>query len=442
MKAFNVKKMKNVVLSGAMTLLAAISLSLGISLAKPVTANADTLLSTEFKTDGASVRVLTKNEEGNYEEAAKQGIRFHVEMGDGYKVAGAALFDKTQFNENGSYKIAEGYKTYTLALPTRLLGNADLSVSTAKVRKIDTTNYWFTDQDGNLESVAYIHSFPKEYFTDAITYRGIICKVDANGAETVVASTATSERSLTWVAKRAYLDTIKTDSNYWGSEELDEQAAPIIKGFVPTYKITYDVNGVKTTEEVLWGDKPQNAPSVEVSNDKHIEYTSAWFDTTQSEQVDLNKALNFNESCEVTLTHTISAEFNLTGVADFNHFNTGSASYSGVKVYATLPAGDFYTASEIQNGSNRMVELSKDAVQVKYTGSGSFSGLQGVWTLLEGKGSGAQMRLVFAFDSATMKNGDELTLLDSSVFYADGVMYTLSDEYTIEYKCDSEGKEN
>ena len=133
----SLKKMKAVVLSGAMTLLAAISLTLGISLSKPVNANAATLLPTDYRTDGASVRVLTLNKEGVYEEAVKQGIRFHVEMGAGYTVPNTdtVLLDTTQFNDNGSYKVADGYKTYTLVLPTRLMGgSADLTMDLAKVR--------------------------------------------------------------------------------------------------------------------------------------------------------------------------------------------------------------------------------------------------------------------------------------------------------------------
>ena len=440
MKVFNMKKMKAILLSGAMALLAATSLTLGFSLMNPVNANAATLSSTAYQTDGASVRVLTKNDEGEYEEATKQGIRFHVEMGAGYTVNDTVLLDTATTNDNGSYKVADGYKTYTLAIPTRLL-NGDLTVDTAKVRKIDTTKYWFTDADGNWESVAYIHSFPAEYFTDPLSFRGIICKVDGE-TETVVASTATSERSLTWVAKRAYSDTIDENSDYWGTAENDTKAAPIIKKFIPTYNITYDVNGVQTTEEVLWGETPKNVPTVDPIKDDHLVYTSAWYDAANNTEVDINSELSFNESCDITFTHVSSMSFNLTGVVNYDNFNVGSAVYSGVKIYATLPVGDFYTAAEIQSGTDRMVELATDAVNVEYVGSGSFNGLQGVWAVMEGVGSGAQLRLMFAFDSSTMKTGDKLILRADSVFYAQNIMYTLAEEYTINYKVNAQSQED
>ena len=151
--------------------------------------------------------------------------------------------------------------------------------------------------------------------------------------------------------------------------------------------------------------------------------------------------MSFNESCDITFTHVSSTSFNFTGVVDYDNFNVGNTVYSGAKIYATLPVADFYTAEEIQSGTNRMVEIATDAVNVDYVGSGSFSGLQGVWAVMEGSGSGAQLRLLFAFDSTTLKSGDELIISEDSLFYAHDVMYTLSDAYTIEYKLNAQGKE-
>ena len=81
-----------------------------------VKANAEeseTLASTEFQTDGASVRVFKKMPDGTLETTEKTGIRFHVEMGAGYTVSGTPLLDvnDTTTNANGAFKMADGYKT-------------------------------------------------------------------------------------------------------------------------------------------------------------------------------------------------------------------------------------------------------------------------------------------------------------------------------------------
>ncbi len=375
------------------------------------------ILSTEFRTDGASVRVFNnqKKTDGSGErelvETSKKGIRFHVETGEGYVIPesdNTLLLDVTaDINEkNGSYKLADGYKTYTLILPTRLL-NGDLTPSTDKVMAIDTTEYWFTDSEYNWESVAYVYNVPQEMYTDSFSYRGIICKVDGE-TETVVAQTEVSERSLAYVAKRAYNDTIDKNSNYWGSEDLDEQAAPLIKAFVPTYNIVYkDANNIDLgSEEVLWGDTPQNVPA----NDK-----GAWYDTVASEEFDVSKTMSFTENRELTLVTTSSNEFVLTGVAAHTHTNN----YDGVKVFATLPVNDFTDGTEFDI----------KAVKITHSGNGTFADLAGVWAMQEN----GQMRLFFGFKEGTdLANGDTLTLSADSIFYAKGVMYKLSEEYVID----------
>ena len=375
-----------------------------------------TLLSTQYQADGSSVRVFASQkkkdnpEERELVETAKKGIRFHVETGEGYEVAsGTPLVDVNAKNEkNGSYVLASGYKTYTLVIPTRLL-DGDLLPSTSKVLAIETTENWFTDKDGNWESVAYIYNVPENMYTDNFSFRGIICRVDGD-TETVIASTDIQERSLTQVAKLAYKDTIKTDSDYWGTAELDDQAADLIKAFVPTYTITYtdvDGNQLGDPEEVLWGDAPVGVPNVS---------TNTWYDTTGSEEIDVTQELSFTENRTLTLIATTSNEFVLTGVAAYAQDN----GYKGVKVYATLPTNKF------ENNT----ELDIDAVNVTHSGSGTFTGLAGVWTMQES----GQMRLFFGFkDGTELTKGDTLTISADSVFYADGVMYKLTEEYVIDY---------
>lgn len=379
-----------------------------------------TIASNVFQTDGASVRVFqtTKNNQGKdeYVETDKKGIRFHVEMGAGYVYGGKAIVNTSAEKYNrGSYKLTDGFKTYTLILPTRLL-SGDLTVDTEKVMKIDTTEYWFSDNDGNHESVAYVYNIPKKWYTDNFSYCGVICTVAEDGTETVVAQTPVAERALSYVAKRAYKDTIIEDNHYWGTAEKDDAAAPLIKQFIPTYTITYNVNGGET-EEVLWGDAPQNVPTDDVD---------AWYDTKNSEEVDVSATMNWTENRTLVLESTTSEEFILTGVAKETEFVVDGNEYNGVKVYATLHREAFANKTP----------MDINAVNVEYVAkaTGVFNGLQGVWTLEEQNTIGEwQMLLFFAFDSSNMEDGDELIIKGDSVFYANNVMYKLTEDYTIDY---------
>ena len=386
-----------------------------------------TIASNVFQTDGASVRVFqtTKDDQGKdvYGETDKKGIRFHVEMGAGYVYGGKEIVNTTAEKYNrGSYKLTDGFKTYTLVLPTRLL-SGDLTVDTEKVMKIDTTEYWFSDKDYNYESVAYVYNIPEKWYTDNFSYRGVICTVAEDGTETVVSQTEVAERNLAWVAKQAYNDTIiGGDNHYWGTAEKDEAAAPLIKQFIPTYSITYKVNGAETKEEVLWGDAPQNAPTEGVKG--------AWYDTNNSEEVKVGKEIpmNWAEDRTLTLETTTSEEFILSGVAAKTDFEVNSTTYKGVKVYATLHREAFANKTQMDIKAVNIEhirggEVLEDGIE-----------LQGVWTLEEQNTLGEwQMLLFFAFDSSSMENGDELIIKGDSIFYAKNVMYKLTEDYTIDY---------
>ncbi len=369
-------------------------------LLNPVETSAATISSTVFQTDGASVRVFEKLENG-YESTEKQGIRFHVEMGADYAVNGKTLLDTKTKNANGSYKLAEGYKTYTIVLPTRLLPNdGELTIDTPRIMKIETSNYWFSDADGNWESVAYIYNIPQNRYTDEFSFRGIICSVDEEGNETVVKSTETSERSLTYVAKRAYEDTIDESYNYWGTKELDEQAAPLIKAFIPSYTVDY---GNGKTETVLWGDTLKNADA-----SKH------YYDETNDRTVDVDQPLTFAESCSIRLTETEEHAFVLTGV-DYTA--------DGFKVYATLPTQYFADGTE----------LSPNAI-VMQTSDGKSVSAKSVKVSVQGEGNDAVNMLVMTFDYTDISNGTQLTISNDSNFYHDGVLYRLESDYTFTYE--------
>ena len=49
------------------------------------------------------------------------------------------------------------------------------------------------------------------------------------------------------------------------------------------------------------------------------------------------------------------------------------------------------------------------------------------------KDDNGQMRLFFAFDSSKMASGDKIIIKGDSIFYANGVMYKLTEDYTIDY---------
>ena len=377
----------------------------------PVKANAEdnkTLASTVYQTDGASVRVFKKtyDESGKakYEETKKAGIRFHVETGAGYEIAAdTPLLNTadTTTNKNGSFKMAEGYKSYTLVLPKRLLGNsADLNADTDKVERIDTTEYWFEDDDGNWESVAYIYGIPDTWYTDTLVYRGVIYSVDGEGKETPVKWTDMEERSLTWVAKQAYLDTIDEGSNYWGTAEKDETAAPLIKKFVPTYTVNYKDGGA--SEEVLWGDKILGA-----------DVSKTYYDETNHEPIDVTKPLKMPKSCSIELINTKVSTFVFTGV----EYTSG-----GFNVFATLPTKYFANDVTLEPSTLDMVTEAGnkiEATSVKVSVAGT--GLDAV----------SQLQIGFSYENIT--NGTKLTIADTSHFYNDGVLYELGKDYTFEY---------
>ncbi|MBQ8725772.1 MAG: hypothetical protein IJY84_01560 [Clostridia bacterium] len=387
------------------------------------TASADgTLGSNAYQTDGASVRVFEKKSDGTFStENVRKGIRFHVEMGAGYSYDGTEVVDvNSTVERNGAYALNAGFKTYTLIIPTRLL-TGDLTMETESVLAIDTSEYWYDDNDGNLESVAYVYNIPDANRTDALSYRGVICTVDGEGNKTVIAQTEIEERSLTFVAKQAYDDTLQ-GSIEWGdkSEEHQTHAETTLLSFIPQYTIKYDVNGFETTETVLWGESPQNVPTEGVKG--------AWYDTKNSEAVDVAKTMDYSDDRTLDLVTSTSTEFVLTGVAAETDFEVGGNTYHGVKIFATLPRNTFANKTQMDVHAVNVEHLRDDAVLCDGIE------LQGVWTLEEENSLGEwQMRLFFALDTSTLQSGDQIVIKNDSVFYSDGVMYKLTEDYVIDY---------
>ena len=375
----------------------------GVGALKPTQAKAEdgTLSSTVYQTDGASVRVFKWNG-SSYEGTDRQGIRFHVETGANYLIPGTStpLLDTTQKNQNGSYKMAEGYKSYTLIIPTRLMGGSnDLTKDLNKVMAIETTEYWFSDKDGNWESVAYIHNIPQKWYTDEYTYRGIVVKVDGE-TETPVMWTPMERRSLAWVAKQAYLDTIDESTNLWDTAENDATAAPLIKEFIPTYTINY-ADG-SAPEKVLWGDKIVG-----------VDAEKTYYDETNHEPIDVTKPLEMAMSTTITLSGATVSNFVFTGVEYTDE---------GFNVFATLPTGHFGHDVELEPSTIDMV-----------TDTGKVIKATSAIVHVEGTGSDAVSKLMIGFSYENISNGTTLTILKTTHFYNNGNLYNLSKDYTFEY---------
>lgn len=380
-----------------------------------------TISAGDFKTTGASVRVfkITTDADGNktYQETNRTGIRFHVGMSadyisiaDGY----LNLFDVNSDarNENGSYVIAEGYKTYTLIIPTRKLGNSDLTATFDGVLQIDTTNYWFNDGEGNLESVAYVYDVPEHRLNDVFAFRGIVCSVDENGNETPVAWTDIGTRSLAYVAKRAYNDTNDNSYDYWGTSDNDAFAAPIIKQFIPTYQLTiktYNGDGSFTesvSQEVLWGDMPSDYLTV-VEGDK-------WYHENNQEEINFNTPFDLPNGSVITAVSSNHSYFVFTGV---------EYTETGFNVSATLPTQFFKNGTEIESSAIDMV-----------TNSGNHISATKAVINVTGTGNDATTKLAITFDYTNIKDQTTLTILKSSNFYYNGVLYQLETDYDFIYE--------
>ncbi|MBQ2769144.1 MAG: hypothetical protein IJF44_04140 [Clostridia bacterium] len=370
-----------------------------------VEASAETTLA-GYKTDGSSVRIYEVDDEGNYNDTTRNGIRFHVEMPMDSVLNGDALIpDAAVTNErNGSFKLADGFKTYTLIIPTNRL-SGELTRDTANVMELDTTEYWFKDREGNAESVAYVYGLPKNQYTTSLSFRGIICSVAEDGTETLIASTEVSERCMAYVAKKAYQDT-EIGAVSWGEDgALNEDALGKIKTYIPIYNVTYNVDGATTSEEVWWGDAPKKAPTGDFNT---------WYNEDTSEEINVTETMSYATSQNITLTSTSAAYFTLTGV----EYTT-----SGFNVYATLPTKNFAHETELKPETIDMQKA--DGTKVSATAVSVIVG--------GGAGADAISKISISFDYTSISNGDTLTILKSSHFYNEGTLYELELDYDFVY---------
>ena len=128
MKFFsNFSKRKNIsffALAFVVAILCAITVFFAPSILKPKAEGTPEEVA-GYQTDGASVRVFEPGKD--LEEANKTGIRFHVEILNTSSIYNT-IVNEEETHERGSFKLKEGYKTYTLVVPTDLLDGEELTI--------------------------------------------------------------------------------------------------------------------------------------------------------------------------------------------------------------------------------------------------------------------------------------------------------------------------
>ena len=174
-------------LIAVLSLLALVSVSAGVSVAMPYSADAQTEVVRQegLQVDGFSVRVnVSPNDQTG------PGVRFHVGMTE-------ELYNSLLNAEKTGFK--EGVSTGTVIIPTELKGTGDLTKDTPNATVKDTSNVWF-EKDGAMQSVVYLWDIPQNNYGNDISVVGYI---NDNGTITYSDEAA---RSMSWVAKEEYDD--------------------------------------------------------------------------------------------------------------------------------------------------------------------------------------------------------------------------------------------
>lgn len=218
----------------------------GIGLMKPgVSANAEEAAS-EFRVKGASVRVV--------DDTYGPAVRFHVEM------------SKAEYQ---TYSVAtDGVQTGTLVLPeSKLTGT--LTLNTPEVCNIVTkdaqTNVWFENENGNMESIAYISDIPD---TDYSTELAVVGYVTTTSGTTYTAQV--NDISLAWVAYKEYTS---------GNPVIQDEAkrASLMAAYA-TFDVSFNDG---TAQKVQYGQKLTAPEAEEKAGEKFVGWynqagTSEW----------------------------------------------------------------------------------------------------------------------------------------------------------------------
>ena len=141
-------KTKKLLLAGVAFVATAFFAGLFSTMPVSVTTQAATLTSTQFQTDGASVRVFKREMDGSLTETTSQGIRFHVEMGNGYAVNGSDFTVTAMVLATSDLTIANNMLGFENRTGWNPAGNPDHYYFA--ITYTEGTNLWLNTPEGDL----------------------------------------------------------------------------------------------------------------------------------------------------------------------------------------------------------------------------------------------------------------------------------------------------
>ena len=230
--------MKRKIMALCLSVLAFGSIGGGVAIATQAD-TASTAQIASFQLPGAQVKFA--------KDAQYNGIRFPVFMSDA---------DYETYVTGGLIE----YTGAVLCTPDKL-SDGKLTKETEGATDFDTTAYW-KDGDGwvdaSMQSAAFLYEIPdtKEAETQKIA---AVAYYKLKGDATVY-YTEPVEKSVAEVASLAYQDRNATVENEYVYETADGDYSPytaeqlnLLLEYMPTYTVTYSVNGETTTETVYYG---------------------------------------------------------------------------------------------------------------------------------------------------------------------------------------------
>lgn len=282
-----------------------------------------------YKVSGASVRLFENN--GRSVEDGGTGIRFHV------------IMDADLYN---MYKDTEGFKTYTVILPSAML-SGELSYTTKDAMVLETTDVWktYAKDPSYVESVAYIYGLPVSQYATELTFRGL---VSLDNGETIAYQTATGTRCMAYVAKAA-----RDDQNAVLMDPVEEsKRVEILNKYIPKYNVVYDVGGNRITETLEYGSVPTQAP----------QGISIWRDE-KGNLIDLSKQLKLNNKSTGGVQDIVwTAYAKVTVAAQNATANVGGTSVGngstievkcGTHSLSASPSTNYYVSNISVNGTSQ-----------------------------------------------------------------------------------------
>lgn len=273
------------------------------------------------------------------------------------------------------------YDGTTLKVEKVLIG-MDATAPTPSIPTEEGYTYAFTGWDKALtniqESFETKPNYNKETNTYVVTYNvdGTLTTENVKYGETLNAPVAT-KRGHTF--NGWFKGTNKFDVNAAFKETTD---VTLIAKFTPnTYTVTYDVDGVKTTEEVVYGNKLNPTTPTKTGYDFTGWYKGTFaydVDVPYSEERDITLVANFAiKSYEVALTVENGTADKYTETVDYMHGTTftlvANPKYTVDRATVTCTNaassidGSVLTVSEVTEAAVCTVTLQTDARTVTFT---------------------------------------------------------------------------